>query len=137
MALVADLDDLRAGSPQGVVVGIAMTALDNDLVGHAGRVRQPVDSIGIESRDAGRRPQQQPGGRTRRDVAGLSAGRRRNLAAGDLLQLVDREVAAGRVGHRGDDLGVHPLAPDPRGRPDRIDDRPQPQIPHDVHASSC
>ena len=110
-----------------------MAALDDDLVGHPVGVGEPVDAVGIKARDARRRAEQQPRRRARGHVPGLGAGRRRDLAPGDLLELVDREVAPGGVGHRGDHLGVHPLAADPGGGADGVDDGAQTELVNDVH----
>ena len=62
---VADLDELSPCGAQRVVVGIAVEALDNDLVGHGVGIGQEVHLVNVKSGEAGGSADQQARGRGR------------------------------------------------------------------------
>jgi hypothetical protein len=109
---VADLDQLDADGADGVVVRVAVDAVDDDLVLEAGDaavgdVRQALHLLEVEPGDAGGGAEQEAGGGAAGDVARLGAGDFGDDAAGALLEILDAHVAAAGLGHRLKHSGGH------------------------------
>ena len=119
----ADLDEDAAGDAVGLVVGEAVSALDDDLVAHPAGVGQADDLGRVVAGDAGGGLQDQPGAGARGDEGGLGAQHAGDGRPRRLVQLVDVHQGLRGLAHGLQRFRPQEGAAVARGRPRGVDDR--------------
>jgi hypothetical protein len=124
----ADLHQLDADLADGEVVAVALAAVDDDLVLHAGRVGQAGHARRVFAGDARGRRQRQTGGGAAADKGGVVVGQLGDAPADGALQLVQVDEAAGGVTHRVQHFGRHERAAETGQRRRAVDHPAQSQV---------
>ena len=117
------LDETRTGRTHRVIVEVALAAHHHRFVAHSRGIGEAIHARGIQSREARRGAEQQPGRGARGHHARLGPGRLRDDLARPALKLGHVDAVPGSLVHRGRDLGRHRSAAHAGRRPLRVDDR--------------
>ena len=102
-----DLNHLRARLPRGLVVSVALGAMDDHFGARLGHARKLSDGRRIVTRDTPGDADRHTCCRTGRNVAGLVAGQFRDALAHAALQLDEIDKSIRSSAHRIDDRRRH------------------------------
>ena len=129
----ADLHELDAYLAHGVVVAVAVGAVDDDFVLEAGQVGKLVDGGRVRAGDAGGGGQDEAGSRAGADIGGFVAREFGQPFADALLQLVQVDEMAGGLLHGVEHFRRHDGAAELGERGAGVDDGLNAQVVVDAH----